>query len=92
MLFDLVLSRDSKGNYELFYAPYYCGPKTGEWFNIGDSEHLNVRKSDRTYSGIQRDSELWEIIEDLAGLEAQPIYSKIEEWVLDYGKGREEAF
>ena len=85
MLYDIILSTDGGGFLGLYCAPYCSGPNEGEFFKVAP-ESLSLRKAVRVYSGVQSDSPLWGILEELYGEKIKRIYSKVDEWVMKYSE------
>lgn len=90
MLYDVVLSRDGRAQ-NLYYAPFREGPNRGEYFFVDDDD-MTAHKADETFSGVDRDSNLWNMLKMLGDCEIYKIRSVIHETPMVYYEEEEEKF
>lgn len=88
MLYDIVLSYDGKAQ-NLYYAPFREGPRKGELFFVEDDD-LKVHKAEQVYSGVDKGSPLWDILQQLCDSDIWKIRSVINENPMYYYEDHEE--
>lgn len=89
MLYDVVLSCDGKAQ-NLYYAPFREGPAKGDYFF--DDYDLTVHKADQVFSGVDKESSLWEMLKQLCDNDIFKIRSIIKERTMYYYEEDEEKF
>lgn len=88
MLYDIVLSYDGKAQ-NLYYAPFREGPAKGDYFFV-DDDGLNVHRAEMVYSGVDKGSSLWNILQMLVDNDIWKIRSVIKEDPMYYYEDHEE--
>ena len=78
MLYDVVLSYDGKAQ-NLYYAPFREGPQKGEYFFVEDDDDMRIHKAEMVFSGVDKSSSMWDILQILVDNEIYRIRSVIEE-------------
>lgn len=82
MIVDVAISCDmkyGKPSWGLYYAPQYEGPKTGDLFNAGEGEEMDVHRTKYHVSSTDKDGELFKLLQALTECEGYPITSKLYE-------------
>lgn len=88
MLYDVVLSYDGKAQ-NLYYAPFREGPSKGDYFFVED-DGMNVHRAEMVYSGVDKGSSLWNILQMLVDNDIWKIRSVINENPMYYYEDEEE--